>query len=146
MPLCGSLLGYLFQLLGADGTMGFFAQLCDRFCGNHSLAPRNKFAISVFSHDISVDIAGVPTFRYSPNRYRSLAVSSAVPVPRTRRGLKPDSVQVIRVIISTGLVATRKIPLKPDDVTGSIMDLKTSVFLLEDSDGFHLASALHRRK
>ena len=35
---------------------------------------------------------------------------------------------MIRVIISTGLVATRKIPLNPEAVTGSIIERNTCVF------------------
>ena len=48
-----------------------------------------------------------------------------MPLPSTRLGLNPDNVQVILVMISTGLVATRKIPLNPEEVTGSIMERNT---------------------
>ena len=48
-----------------------------------------------------------------------------MPLPSTRLGLNPDSTQVILVMMSTGLVATRNIPLKPDEVTGSMMERNT---------------------
>ena len=55
-------------------------------------------------------------------------MSSEVPLPMTRFGLKPERSQVTLVITSTGFVAIRKMPLKPESVTGSTIDLKMAVF------------------
>ena len=50
-----------------------------------------------------------------------------------------------RVIMSTGLVATRKIPEKPEWVMGEMMDWNTAAFRLSrsrrDSPGFWLTPA-----
>ena len=67
-------------------------------------------------------------------------MSSAVPVPSTCSDFMPESLCVTRAMMSTGFVATRKIPWKPERITGSTMVLNTSVLRWSrssrDSPGF----------
>ncbi len=64
---------------------------------------------------------------------RKRAESSDVPEPITRSLGKPDNFHVAYVKISTGLAATKKIPLKPDSTIGSTIVFKILRFLLTKS-------------
>ena len=64
---------------------------------------------------------------------RRRAVSKDVPEPKTRSVGKPENFHVAYVKMSTGLAATKKIPLKPESTTGLTIDDKMRKFLLTRS-------------
>ena len=88
----------------------------------------------LFKTDI---LAGLVTYstdkRLAANLVTLTAERAFEIINLNKQGEKPERRSVICDMISTGLVAMRKIPLNPESTTGSIIDLNTAVFLLRRS-------------